>query len=153
MRLPDWTFGRRYWTGSYLGGTDGVAFYHIAEESLPDKFVVWGFYSSNNSPGMTQAMRLTVRLGSRAPVDAAEVLTLERLWKNISVANIVYEHYLPPNDAVYFPAGRQIVESGGRRLCFLANGDQANTYEMTVGILISAMPKEVPDWLVKENGY
>ena len=50
MRLPDWCFGRRYWVGQYLYGLGGGIAYGIAEEPLPDKFVVWGVMVSVMTP-------------------------------------------------------------------------------------------------------
>lgn len=147
MRLPDWCFGRRYWVGSYSGSTTGVANYHISEEQLPDKFVVWGVFISNRSPACLEALRLTIRLGDHAPANVADALTMERLFKNISVPTIVYEFYVAQNAVTWVPLQRQLVESSGRRIAFVSNGDQVIQYEMTVGVQISALPKEVPDWL------
>lgn len=146
MQLPDWCFGRRYWTGSYLGSTQGTAYYHIAEEDLPDYFVVWGLLICNRSPSCTEAIRLTMRLGTFLPTNVNEIRAMDRVYKHISVANIVYEFYVAPNAVTYIPAERLLIESAGRRLTYLSNGDQNNAYEMTAGILISSLPKEVPDW-------
>ena len=147
MRLPDWCFGRRYWTGLYTGGAVGAINYAIAEEELPDKFVVWGLMIACRTPVAIMAIRLTIRLGDVQPTDIAHAQTFERLFKGISSQGIAYEFYPNPNGIVWVPAERQLVESKGRRLALVSFGDEANTYEMTVGVLISALPKEVPDWL------
>lgn len=149
MRLPDWCFGRRYWVGGYCGATGGTVFYNMSEENLPDKFVVWGVFISCRSPCCLEAIRLTMRLGDHVPVDVADTNAMERLFKNISAPNITYEFYVTPNGVVWVNAQRQLIESAGRRMCFVVNGDQTIEYEMTIGVQISSMPKEVPDWLVK----
>lgn len=148
MRLPDWCFGRRHWVGTYAGATNGHVSYWLVEEQLPDKFVVWSIMMCCNCPLMLNGFRVTVRLGFRVPVDAAEVLGLERLCKGISRPNIVYEFYVNPNGLTYMNQQRLLIESTGRRICLMVNGDQENPYESTVGVLISSVPKEVPDWLV-----
>lgn len=132
-----------------MGSTDGEAFYHIGTESLPDKFVVWGILISARSPACLEALRVTVRLGTALPAVPADVNVLDRICQGISVPAITYEFYVNPNGTTWINAERIIHESNGRKLVVLANGDQVITYEMTVGVLISAMPKEVPNWLVR----
>jgi len=151
MRLPDWCFGRRWWVGEYMGRTNGQEYYRLGEDSLPDKFVVWGILIANNCVGMTDAMRLTMRLGTFLPAAPAQVNGMDRIFDGISIPTITYEFYVNPNGLTWINAERIIHESNGRRLVMLSNGDRTNAYEMTAGMLISAMPKEVPDWLVK-NG-
>lgn len=148
MQLPDHAFGERYWVGEYMGGTGGVVERKIGADVLPKKFVVWGVLTSCNSPSCIQAMRVTIRL-----CDALDALTVdcspfERLLKNISTRDIVYELYVNANGVDWIPIDRQLVLPSFRRLGFITNGDQSNTYEMTVGVLISDVPREVPDWLI-----
>jgi len=152
MRLPDWCFGRRWWVGSYCGSTGGTAYYGISEEQLPDKFVVWGVFISNRSPNCLEALRLTVRLGDHIPANVADANAMERLFKNITIPTITYEFYPQQNAMTWVNIQRQLIESSGRRLAFVANGDQAIAYEMTVGVQISSLPKEVPDWLISGQG-
>jgi len=151
MRLPDWCFGRRYWVGTYTGDTGGKVFYDISEENLPDKFVVWGVLFSCNSPGMTNAMRATLRLGTRAPLNVAETMGLDRVLKGISQPDILYEFYVNANGLSYVPNQRLLVESAGRRIVVVTNGDQSNAYEMTSGVIISALPKEINEWLYSDH--
>jgi len=152
MRLPDWCFGRRWWIGVYCGEVGGGVAYFISQEQLPDKFVVWGVLICTRSPSCLEAMRVTIRLGDHVPVNIADVIAMERLFKGISTPGIAYEFYTDSNGVDWIPAERQLVESAGRRLAIASNGDQAIAYEMTVGVLISAMPKEVPDWLISVQG-
>ena len=149
LELPDWCFGRRWWVGDYLGSTVGRAMYLIGEENLPDKFVVWGILIACRSPACLEALRLTMRLGTTLPITVEDVNGLDRIFKGISVAKITYEFYVNSNDTKWINAGRIVHESRGRRLVMVANGDQVVAYEMTAGMLISSVPREVPDWLVK----
>jgi len=152
MRLPDWCFGRRYWVGTYIGLTEGKVNIILTEEDLPDKFVVWGLLFSNRAPSMVEALRATVRLTGTRVAGAVVIPNEERLFKNISEPAIVYEFYFQPNANIWIPAERQIIESNGRRIVVMVNGDQTNSAETTCGVLISALPKEVPDWLILGRG-
>ena len=152
MRLPDWCFGRRWWIRDYMGGTAGGIEFRLGDEQLPDKFVVWGVLTACRAPNCLEAIRLTVRLSDHAPSGVADVNSMERLLKGISIPTITYELYVNQNGVYWIGGQRQIIESAGRKLAYTSNGDQAITYEMTVGVLISALPKEVPDWLISGQG-
>lgn len=148
MQLPDCCFGRRWFVGTYMGGTLGVVHYNMSEEQLPDKFVVWGVLFSCMSPNCLQAIRCTIRLGHVIPANIGAAQVLDRVFKDVSVNTIVYEFYINPNGVDFLPCQRQLIESQGRKLVIVTNGDQAIDYESTVAIQISALPKEVPDWLI-----
>lgn len=148
MRLPDWCFGRRWWTGVYQNGVGGAQIISLAEETLPDKFIVWGVLLSCRTAVSIIAISTTMRLGSRVPANLAEAVTLERVLKNISLPTQAYELYASCNGTTWLSVERQIIEANGRSLVVVTTGDAANAYAMTVGVLISALPKEVPDWLL-----
>jgi len=151
MRLPDWCFGRRWWLGEYMGHTAGNVNYLLGAENLPDKFVVWGIYISCRSINCLEAIRLTIRLGTVLPAAAGDVEGLDRIFKGICVPAITYEFCVNPNGVTWVNCERQIIESAGRRLVMISNGDGTIAYYMTVGMHISALPKEVPDWLFSET--
>lgn len=132
-----------------MGSTTGIAYYRGGEEVLPSRFVLWGILISARSPCCLEALRLTIRLAGSAVATAAAAVLLDRLLKGISTADILYEFYVNPNGVTWIGSERQLVEPNGRKLSLVSNGDQTIQYEMTVGILISAVPVEVPDWLVK----
>ncbi len=148
MMLPDWCFGQRWWVGSYAGETQGRAYDFCSEENLPDWFVVWGILMTFKEPGGTQAMRVTVRLARNTAEIHDHGLACERVCKGISAHNIYYEFYVNQNGLTWINDLRLILESKDRRIAFMANGDQTNLYEGTVGVLISGVPREVPDWVV-----
>lgn len=132
-----------------MGGTNGVVEYKGGVEILPYRFVLWGILISARSPACLEALRLSIRLGGSAVSTVAEAIKLDRLLDGVSTTEILYEFYVNPNGATWIGCERQLVEPNGRQLSLISNGDQRITYEMTVGILISAVPTEVPDWLVK----
>lgn len=148
MMLPDWCFGRKWWIGEYMGSTTGRIYYRLGEEQLPDWFVLWGVLVCCRSPNCLEALRLTIRLGDHTPASVTDAQKMERLLKKISIPSIVYELYVNQNGVIWINDQRQIMESKGRRLALVSNGNQAINYEMTVGVLISAVPREVPNWVV-----
>lgn len=148
MRLPDWCFGRRWWVGCYVGDTGGRYADYFVEEGLPDKFVVWGVLFAARSPNCLEALRSTIRLIQMGGFDPNGMAAAERLLKGISTPGILYEFYVNSNGVTWINAEREIIESNGRRIAVAGNGDQTIAYEMTIGVLISALPKEVPDWLI-----
>lgn len=148
MQLPDWCFGRRWFVGSYMGSTGGLAYYYLGEDQLPERFVVWGVLVASRSPNCLEALRLTIRLGQHTPSDVADALKMDRLFKDISTSSILYEFYVPQNGTIWLGCQRVLITSLDRRLALVSNGDQSIAYEMTVGVLISEVPREVPDWLI-----
>jgi len=149
MQLPDWCFGARWWVGEYMGSTGGEVYYRGGEEVLPQRFVLWGILISARSVNCLEALRLTIRLAGSAVATVADAKMLERLLKGVSISDILYEFYVNQNGVTWVGCERQLVEPNGKKLSLVTNGDQSIAYEMTVGILISDLPTEVPDWLVK----
>lgn len=132
-----------------MGSTTGVICYRSGQEKLPYRFVLWGILISAMSPSCLQALRLTIRLAGSAAASADAAKAQDRLLKGISTADIMYELFVNQNGTTWIGGIRQLVEPNGKRLSLASNGDQSIAYEMTVGILVSAVPNEVPDWLVK----
>lgn len=132
-----------------MGSTSGEIYYRGGEEVLPQRFMLWGIMISARSPCCLEALRLTIRLAGSAVASVAAAKALKRLLDGISTADNLYEFYVKPNGVTWIGCERQLVEPNGGRLSLVSNGDQNIAYEMTVGLLISAVPTEVPDWLVK----
>lgn len=149
LQLPDHCFGPRWWVGDYMGSTTGVVTYKLGGEALPHRFAVWGVLVSARSPACLEALRLSIRLAGSAASSTATAKLQRRLLDGISHHDTLYELNPNPNGMTWIGCERQIVEPSGGRLSLIANGDQVIAYEMTVGVLISAVPAEIPDWLVK----
>lgn len=132
-----------------MGATGGEVYYRSGQEKLPNRFVLWGILISARSPSCLEALRLTIRLAGSAAASVEAAKAQDRLLDSISRANILYELYVNQNGVTWIGGIKQLVEPNGRRLSLVSNGDQAIAYEMTVGLLISAVPTEIPDWLVK----
>lgn len=153
MQLPDCAFGQRWWVGTYCGDSNGRAGYFTVDENLPDKFVVWGIVFCCRAVASVNPMRVTVRLGTHLIANAADALSMDRIFKGISSKNIVYEFYLSQWDLTWLDCKRIIVDSAGRKIQLMTNGDQVTAYEMTVAVLISSVPRDIPYWIGKNYGY
>lgn len=148
MQLPDWCFGRRWWVGSYAGNVEGKTCYCCTEESLPDRFIVWGITLAFHEPLGDRAMRVTIRLARDTAEVTANAWGCERVCKGISSHKILFEFFTEQNGQTWINDMRIIVESKGRKIAFVSNGDQVHGYFGTAGVLISGVPREVPDWVI-----
>lgn len=135
-----------------MGATGGGVEYKLGKELLPHRFMLWGIMISARSPACLEALRLTIRLSGSVAASVAEAKAMDRVLDGISVPEILYEFYVNSNGVDWIGGLKQFVEPNGRKLSLISNGDQTITYEMTVGLLISAVPTEVPDWLVNAQG-
>lgn len=152
MQLPACCFGRRWWVGCYCTEAGGDIAYFTAEEKMPEQFVIWGSMISVSSPAPVNPVQLTFRLGDRVPVTAAEALAMDRLYKGISSPAQLYEFYHSQWDMTWMACERIFVQSVARRLIVVTIGDGVNAYHLTAAVLISSVPKEVPDWLISAQG-
>lgn len=152
MRLPDWCFGRRWWIGHKGGEAAGDIQYVISNIELPDKFVVWGVVICCSSIVTVNPIQVSLRLGSVIPTTQAGARALERLFKGMCQTAELYEFIVDNRGLTWLNCERLLIESAGRRLVVVTIGDEVNLYEFTAAILISALPKEVPDWLISESG-
>lgn len=152
MRLPDWCFGRRWWVGHTGRENSGDVVFYISPFELPDKFVVWGVMIGCSSGAPVNPIHITMRLGSVAPTTSIETIAMERVFKGMCQPAEIYEFIVSQWDLTWMNCERILIESAGRRLVVEAIGDTVNPYEFTAALLISALPKEVPDWLISESG-
>lgn len=149
LQLPDHCFGPRWWVGDFMASATGAIEYKLGGEVLPHRFAVWGVLVSARSPACLEALRLSIRLAGSAASSIATAVQQHRLLDGITHHTHLYELTPNPNGMTWIGCSRQIVEPSGGRLSLIANGDQVIAYEMTVGVLISAVPTEIPDWLIK----
>jgi len=152
MTLPDWCYGRRWWVGlqqsSPSGGDRGNLF--VAE--LPDKFVVWGVLIACRSLNCISGISATIRLAKERIAFITNPMRYERVLKGMGRENLRNEFYVDGNDVTWIKCEREIIESAGRKMAVITSGDLIHAYDVTIGVQISALPKEVPDWLISVPG-
>lgn len=147
MQLPDYAFGRRWFVGTISGKDGSGADFVVADEKLPDRIVVWGFYCSVRQVAMT-SWEITYRLGPLQVYNGVSCARLPRVFPGMGHPSFFNEVW-SQNGAPMFVMGiRKFVEVQGRRLVMaLTTNDGTGYREASAGILISAFPREVPDYL------
>lgn len=148
MQLPDSAFGRRWAIGVSCQKEEVGTCYDISEAGLPERCVIWQLYIIATSTAFA-TYSFSLALGDVLPVNDAQFDANEYLFRDIG------QHVLPRRElitGVMCPAidlrMRKLVETGGRRLI----GRFVFTTEVLaylhVFLVVSSVPKEVPDWLV-----
>lgn len=148
MALPDWCFGMQWWVGNYVGTTGGVMTYFLIEESVPNRFVLWDVMFC--IPMQTAGVRAdaTLRLCNEAPTDIS-VKTMPYLVRGFSERVLYYEFKLPQKQTTHIGPMRIGVESQGKHVGGgLKLVSETANCESSVSLLISGIPREVPDWVV-----
>ena len=148
MALPDWCFGQRWWIGKTVGTTADGQVYFFIEDLPPDNFVVWDILVSPGGIVAGIRLDLTLCLCKEIPV-VGNIRILTRLLRQFGTKGAMYDMHLAPNSVSYFGPMKVHVEAVnlgiGGTLKILS---ETAVCESTVAILISTLPREVPDWLV-----
>lgn len=148
MALPDWCFGRRWWIGEYIGTNAGALVYFTIKDKLPDWFVVWSMFVQGTDWTAGTGINLTVKLAHLA-ADNDSFWNADRLFHQIATENMIYELFLTVKGMFYLPYIRSLHESKNNRICGAFKiRNETETCENQIAVLISSIPKEVPDWVV-----
>ncbi len=147
MQLPDCCFGKRWWIGEYIGTTAAELVYFTIKDRLPDWFVLWSMFVQGTDWTAGTGINLTVKLADRAN-DIDSFWNADRLFHQIGTENMVYEFHLTVKGMFYLPYIRSVHESKNNRICgaFKIRGE-TEPCENQIAMLISSVPKEVPDWM------
>lgn len=147
MQLPDCCFGRRWWIGTYIGTAGGALTYFTIEERLPDRFVIWSMLVQGCDWTAGTGIDLTIRLAYKG-FDNDSFWKARRLFHQIALEELTYDFYLTTKNNFYMPYCRSVHESQGLRICGAYKiRNETATCENQIALLISAVPREVPDWL------
>jgi hypothetical protein len=148
MQLPDWCFGQRYVVSCSPRAYDGALAWDISEIALPEKFVLWELlWDSYNCSWPIDYIRIA--LGDQLPTAHAQFMELTPLIMGLGaqgpepreIAGCIYQ-------PLHLVNIRKPYQSCGRRLVCEAYATAGKTNYTHVIIVVSAMPKEVPDWLI-----
>lgn len=148
MQLPDCAFGRRWPVSVAWPLANPGILYDISEEALPEWCVVWELLLVTMSHGTNGLISINLALGDVLPTTDAEFDANEAFLRGLGwwtalryniVAGIGQE-----------PALRRLrhfVHSMGRRVIGRC-GSGATGSDAFLTLVVSSVPKEVPDWLV-----
>ncbi|MBA7690011.1 hypothetical protein ES703_98530 [subsurface metagenome] len=147
MQLPDCCFGKRWWIGEYIGTTAAELVYFTIKDRLPDWFVLWSMFVQGTDWTAATGINLAVKLADRG-VDDDSFWNADRLFHQIGSENLTYEFHLTVKGMFYLPYIRSVHESKNNRICgaFKLRVETAPC-ENQIALLISSVPKEVPDWM------
>jgi len=148
VQLPDFCFGRRWFVGMIFGKDGPGMDVAVSDEPLPNRMVVWALFCSGRQAEMT-SWEITYRLTSNLIETSATIDKLVKVFRGMGHPSFVNEIWSQSGTPVYWRGLRNFVEAQGRRLCMgLTTNDGTGYREFAAGLLISAFPREVPDWVV-----
>lgn len=152
MQLPDELFGTK-WVIGMSGVLAGAAsIFDMAEIGLPDKCVIWEInVMSNYASGATFEVELA--MGNVLPTTDAEFNGLPLVLPHIIGVSgnrgALLVSYINANMLTRL---RQGVESPGIKLIARFRRIVGTSIGGTVNVVVSSIPREVPDWLVSGTG-
>lgn len=147
MQLPDNCFGRRFLVSCCVAAGAGVAAWDISELAFPERAVIWEFGMTN--VGTTQELdSFRLALGDVLPTSTAIMDALEPVFPGLGLTGLsprqIYTGWISP---MHLSRLRFPIMASGRRLVFEATGLADKTPLVTVMLLVSSIPVEVPDCL------
>lgn len=151
MRLPEFVFGRRFVVSCVpISPIEGYG-WDISEVALPETCVIWELVIQPLGL-ITGDERLRIALGVQLPTSHAQFMLLEPLFNGLG-----YQGPGPRGIASnrYFGIALRMlrlqVHAAGRKLVCEMGPGAAAEMSMNVMIVVSSVPKEVPDWLFSET--
>lgn len=148
MQLPDCCFGRRWVVSCDVGGFGEVDLFDISEAALPESMVVWQLLMEAR---FTSAFLMYARigLGDQLAGTEAEFMRFEPLLRGFGQQGAgprrIYFYLYGASTSLFM---RMPVQTGGRRLCLMGHGVSDAHIRVRVSIVVSGVPKEVPDWML-----
>ena len=147
MQLPDECFGRRFLVSCSVEGADAQPAWDISELAFPEETVIWELQVYSCSAGADVAS-LRLALGDQLPTTAAMMTALEPLMPGLGLHGPDPRDIRPACDGeMGWNKLRMPIAAGGRRLVLEVTGAVGKSPVVTVGVVVSSVPKEVPEWL------
>jgi len=153
MQMPDHLFGRRFVVSCTLSLSGSGPAWDISESALPDRAVIWEF-SIYHHRHQYNAYYLRLALGDQLPANQAQMDALDPLFPNHGLWVPPRRQFLPHwGQTGGFVNLRNPVTAQGRRLVMEITGTASQLSAMTASIVVSAIPKTIPDWLVPVSDF
>lgn len=151
IQLPDCCFGRRFPVSSniFLPGP-GTA-WDISEVAFPETCVIWELLITAGK-GIESAGQIRIALGSQLPLNAGMFDVLEPLFPGLGLQmpepRLIY---VAPGELVHLTQLRMPVATAGRKMVVQCTAGPGQITSLIVAIVVSSVPREVPDWLISGN--
>lgn len=145
MQLPDYCFGRRFLVSCTVTGGDAAAAWDISEIALPEQCVLWEIRAFCDSAAV-DITSFRLALGDQLPVTTAIMDGLEPLINGLGAQGPGPRAIVPSLDGrMQWNKFRQNIASASRRLILEATGAATKTPTIMVGIVVSGVPRSIPD--------
>jgi len=151
MQLPDWCFGERWPVITSQRLEADTTTQWISEQSLPDAGVIWEV-SLLGAYGVGGDLYYQIALGDYKPATGAEFQAFEKVFpgsydSNQTAGQIFFGYQMARRVTM-----RKLMKPQGRRFAYLAhNAHATERMTLTLCVVVSSVPKEAPDWLVKRE--
>jgi len=148
MQLPDWCFGQRWPVITSQRLDANTTMQWISEHSLPDVGVIWEV-AITGAYGTGPDLYYQIAFGDHRPASGEEFQAFEQVFHGSYDSNLV-----PRQMFFGYGMGRRVtmkklMEPQGRRFAYRAHNEHATErMSLTICIVVSAIPKEAPDWLI-----
>lgn len=151
MELPDWLFGRRFVVSCEIDvGTARFA-WDISEVALPDMCVIWEL-SIQATGTFSDWGWVGIALGDQLPTNAGMFNVLEPLFMGMGLQGAEPRNMRADIQRTkHLNRLRMPVAAAGRRLVIESLTEDTIKAGVQVDIVVSGVPKEVPDWLCSGN--
>jgi len=150
MQLPDHMFGRRWPLHFGIHVSTGETERGLILASLPERIVIWEIAFLSWSEGI-MGCYMDLRLGDHEPATAAEFAAFESVFGS-QITNDSYPGtFMANNVGAYRWTMRHPVQTMGRRFIVEIRNGHTVPANMSVVIVISSFPTEVPDCLVNSE--
>jgi len=153
MQMPDHLFGRRFVVSCTCTATAPGRVYDISETALPDRAVMWEFAIHHHiwSPYGTY---IRLSLGDHLPANFREFDALEPLFPNFGEWITPGRYILGSSYCEHHHNRlRTPITAQGRRLVMETTLGITGEARMTASLVVSAIPKTIPNWLVPPNKF
>lgn len=151
MQLPDYLFGRRFMVSCFLDVPDATRAWDISEVALPEMCVVWELVVATLQ-AFGAEITVRIALGDQLPAAAATFDALDPLFMGLGVQGPEPRGFhILDIGSFSMRRLRMPVAAQGNRLVVEALTPEAKSGTVFVGIVVSGVPKEIPDWLVSAN--
>lgn len=149
LQLPDHAFGQKFMISTYIGLSGMAPTTTKTEYSLPERSIVWSAFCYGTQAN-AYAYKLGMRLCPNAMNPTGNWAQLDRLFRTSVTPLQSYDFWFPSPANWQLTGLRYYVESQGQQLALLMGSySGSGTGEVHCGIIVSAVPSEVPDWILK----
>lgn len=147
MQLPDWCFGRRWVVSAARIASGAVTNWDMSELTFPNRGVIWQVDMHPVLCGyFTCYYRLA--LGFQLPTTTGQMDLLSPLLNGLGdQGNEPRKIRAYSNCGQYNLQMRNPVDFQGKRLILEVTSVADKQILVNVGVVVSTIPKEIPDWL------